>query len=339
MPFIEEILKYDSLSIVGLEKNVGKTECLNYILSRLPLDNINVAVTSIGIDGENKDQVTSTKKPEIFLREGMYFSTAESHYKERRLVSELVEITDERSSLGRILTAKVSVGGKALISGPSSGVSLRRWVAGVQKFGIDLSIIDGAISRLSSASPAISKAMVLSTGAAFSSNINTLVQKTKFVVEMIGLPKLDDVTREALCDIESGVWGVDFEDNIIDFKLTSALALSSLKSDITQGMRLIFTVGALTDKLLNMVSNSKNVKDVTLVVKDFTKIFVTEQCYRVFCARGGKIKVLQKSKLIAVCVNPTAPNGYVLDSDILCGKLQDALQLPVYDIVKNKYDI
>ena len=36
MPFIKEILKYDSLSIVGLEKNVGKTECLNYILSRLP---------------------------------------------------------------------------------------------------------------------------------------------------------------------------------------------------------------------------------------------------------------------------------------------------------------
>ena len=75
------------------------------------------------------------------------------------------------------------------------------------------------------------------------------------------------------------------------------------------------------------------------MVKDFTKIFVSEQAYRIFCARGGRIKVLQKSKLIAVCVNPTAPNGYVLDSDILCGKLQEALQLPVYDIVKNNYDI
>ena len=49
--------------------------------------------------------------------------------------------------------------------------------------------------------------------------------------------------------------------------------------------------------------------------------------------------VLQKSKLIAVCVNPTAPNGYVLDSDILCRKLEEALKLPVYDIVKNNYDI
>jgi hypothetical protein len=181
--------------------------------------------------------------------------------------------------------------------------------------------------------------MILSTGAAFSSNIQTLVQKTKFVVEMIGLPKLDDVTRDTLCDIESGVWGVDNDDNIIDFGLTSALAISSLKVDITKGMRIIYTVGALTDKLLNLIADSKNVKNVTLVVKDFTKIFVSEMAYRIFCNRGGKIMVLQKSKLIAVCVNPTAPNGYVLDSDILCGKLQEALKLPVYDIVKNKYDI
>ncbi len=339
MPFIDQILQYDSLSIVGLEKNVGKTECLNYILYRLPLDRMNIAVTSIGIDGENKDQVTSTKKPEIFLREGIYFSTAESHYRQRRLISELVEITNERSSLGRIVTGKVSVGGKVLISGPSSGLSLRRWVSGMSKFGIDLTIIDGAISRLSSASPAISKAMILSTGAALSSNINTLVQKTKFVVEMIGLDKLNDPSRDALCDIEKGVWGVDSDGNIVDFQLTSALALNNLKIDITQGMKIIYTVGALTDKLLNLVSDSKNIKDVTLVVKDFTKIFVSESAYRVFCSRGGKIEVLQKSKLIAVCVNPTAPNGYVLDSDILCGKLQEAIKLPVYDIVKNKYDI
>ena len=339
MPFINDILNYDSLSIVGMEKNVGKTECLNYFLRRLPLQEKSVAVTSIGIDGENKDQVTSTKKPEIYLREGMYLSTAEAHYRERRLVSELVEITNERSSLGRIVTAKVIVGGKALISGPSSGVSLRRWVESIKKYGIDLTIIDGAISRLSSASPAISKAMILSTGAALSSNINTLVQKTKFVVEMIGLDKLEDASRDTLCDIESGVWGVDNEGNLIDFKITSALAINTIKVDITKGMKIIYTVGALTDKLLNLIAESKNIKNVTLVVKDFTKIFVSETAYRTFCSRGGNIRVLQKSKLIAVCVNPTAPNGYVLDSDTLCRKLQEAIKLPVYDIVKNEYDI
>ena len=339
MPFIKEILKYDSLSIVGLEKNVGKTECLNYILSRLPLEEKSIAVTSIGIDGENKDQVTATKKPEIYLKEGMYFSTAEAHYKSRRLVSELVEITNERSSLGRIVTGKVIVGGKVLISGPSSGPSLKRWVKTTRGLGIGLTIIDGAISRLSSASPAISKAMVLSTGAAFSSNMNTLVQKTKFVVEMINLPETENVVIEAFDPIESGVWGMSYDGEVVDFGITSSLSIASLDRDITENMKYLFVAGALTDKFLTLVSNSKNIKRVTLVVRDFTKIFVNEMLYRNFVSRGGRIVVLQKSKLVAVCVNPTAPNGYVLDSEILCEKLQEAIQLPVYDIVKNRYDI
>lgn len=339
MPFINEILKYDSLSIVGLEKNVGKTECLNYILLRLPLEYKKIAVTSIGIDGENKDQVTATKKPEIFLREGMYFSTAEAHYRNRRLVSELMEITSERSSLGRIVTGKVKVGGKVLISGPSSGPSLKRWIKSTRELGVDITIIDGAISRLSSASPAISKAMVLSTGAAYSSNMNTLVQKTKFVVELINLPLAEDNIIEAFDPVENGVWGMDMEGNVIDFGLTSSLAVASLDKDITKGMRYIFAAGALTDRFLNLVANSGNIKNVTLLVRDFTKIFVNEMLYRNFVSRGGRILVLQKSKLVAVCVNPTAPNGYVLDSDILCEKLQDAIKLPVYDIVKNSYDI
>ena len=37
VPFINDILKHNSLSIVGLQKNTGKTECLKYVLERLPL--------------------------------------------------------------------------------------------------------------------------------------------------------------------------------------------------------------------------------------------------------------------------------------------------------------
>lgn len=42
-----------------------------------------------------------------------------------------------------------------------------------------------------------------------------------------------------------------------------------------------------------------------------------------------------KSKLIAVTVNPTSPNGIVLDSEKLCDKLSEAINLPVYDLKKN----
>ena len=54
--------------------------------------------------------------------------------------------------------------------------------------------------------------------------------------------------------------------------------------------------------------------------------------YNAFIKKGGTLKVLQKTKLIAVCVNPTSPEGYVLDSEVLRREMQQALQVPVYDV-------
>lgn len=98
--------------MVGMEKNCGKTECLNYILRNLPSDGPGVCVTSIGLDGERTDQVTGTAKPEIVLRSGMFFSTSETHYRSRRLVSEIVDVSGETTALGRLITARVALEGR-----------------------------------------------------------------------------------------------------------------------------------------------------------------------------------------------------------------------------------
>mgnify|MGYP003520451854 FL=1 len=188
---------------MGLEKNTGKTECFNYVMQRLPLDKIRVAVSSIGIDGETTDQVTKTAKPEIFLREGVYFGTSEKHYLTKLLTSELLEISDENTSLGNIVIGKALTPGKLLLSGPSSTNGLRRWMNEMRKYDIDLTIIDGALSRLSLASPAVSESMILATGAAYSANINTLVQKTAFVVQMINLELTSQENYDSFIDINS----------------------------------------------------------------------------------------------------------------------------------------
>ena len=44
--------------------------------------------------------------------------------------------------------------------------------------------------------------------------------------------------------------------------------------------------------------------------------------------------MLQRSKLIAVTLNPTSPQGFLLDSRNACDALSDALQTPVYDVMK-----
>ena len=335
LPFINEILRYDSLSIVGLEKNTGKTECLKYVLDRLPLQDKRIAVTSIGIDGETVDQVTRTQKPEIVLREGMYFGTSEMHYRQRRLVSELIDVSDESTSLGRVVTARALTSGKILLSGPSSASSLRRWMGQMRQAGIDLVIIDGALSRMSSASPAVSQSMILATGAAYSANMSTLVSKTAHIVDLVNLDLTNDANIKALLPLEQGVWFIDKQGNLGGLDAVTSLA-RDIRFEGMEDCRTLYVAGALVDGFLEKVRKNKALKQVELVVRDFTKVFVTPQQFRLFLKAGGRIHVLQKSKLIAVTVNPTSPSGYVLDSDSLCGRLSEAIGLPVYDLMKNK---
>lgn len=334
LPFIDDILRYDSLSIVGLEKNTGKTECLKYVLDRLPVQSKRIAVTSIGIDGETIDQVTRTQKPEIVLREGMYFGTSEMHYRQRRLVSELIDVSDENTSLGRVVTARALTGGKILLSGPSSASSLKRWMDEMHRSGIELVVIDGALSRMSSASPAVSQSMILATGAAYSANMNTLVSKTAHVVELVNLDLTSDENIKKLMPLEKGVWLIDKQG-----RLKGLDAVTSLSRDIHfEGMEdceTLYVAGALVDGFLEKVRKNKSLKQAELVVRDFTKVFVTPQQFRLFLKGGGRLHVLQRSKLLAVTVNPTSPSGYVLDSDTLCGRLSEAIGLPVYDLLKN----
>ena len=334
VPFIKDILGYDSLSIVGLEKNTGKTECLKYVLERLPIDTTRVAVTSIGIDGEAVDQVTRTQKPEIVLREGMYFATSETHYRQRKLVSELIDVSNETTSLGRVVTAKALTAGKIMLSGPSSGNSLRRWMAQTHDLGIDLTVIDGALSRLSSASPAVSQSMILATGAAFSANMNMLVQKTAYVVHLINLDKTNEQNLSLLMPIEKGIWSIDNEGQLKNLNTATSLS-QQIHLNGLENCSVLYVSGALVDGFLDKVRRDKNLRNVEIVVRDFTKIFVTPQVYRQFVNAGGRIRVLQKSKLIAVTVNPTSPSGYNLDSSALCERLEEAINLAVYDLLKN----
>ena len=316
MPFIGEILKHRSVSIVGLSKNAGKTECLNYIIRRLPTDYFNVAVTSIGIDGETTDQVTGTAKPEITVREGMFFATSEKHFRQKRPLSELYDVSEENTALGRVVTAKALQEGKVLLSGPSSASAMKRWMDSVQGFGIDLILVDGALSRLSTASPAVSEAMVLSTGAALSANVRDLVSKTAFLVELIRLPLYA---------------GPEPELRISSF--------SAPEASVLRKYRIAEVEGALTDRMLQIARQALDDDEFTLVVGDFTKIFCSQELYRAFVRRGGRLFVRMKSQLLAVCVNPVAPNGIVLDSDTLCRSLSEKIGLPVYDIVKNDYEV
>lgn len=344
MPFIDDILQFSSLSIIGMEKNTGKTECLNYIINRLQNTDhtfpIKVAITSIGIDGENVDQVTHTHKPEIFLHKGIFFITTEKHYRERALTAEIIDLSDRKTSLGRLVTAQAHSYGNVILSGPNTTKWLEKTLTQMENIGIHLTIIDGALSRKSSGSPIITQSLILTTGAAVSPHLPELVQKTKFVFKLINLPQYiteNQLLLQQLKDIEHGVYAIDPDHQLHDLKIPSAMLMHKFKDHLFDYGHVLYISGAITDNILNFLRIQKEIKKTTLIVRDFTRIFAKPENLNAFLNAGGSLQLLFKNRCIAICVNPTSPTGYTINSELLCQTLHQELQIPVYDIVKNDY--
>lgn len=330
--FIDDVLKFKSLSIVGMEKNTGKTETLNFIIQELQKRQKKGAVTSIGIDGENIDFVTHTHKPEIYLPENSIFVTSEKHYNERRLTSEILNVSQRKTALGRLITAQVKMSGKVILSGPSTVSWLHETIRNLSLYHPDIVIVDGALSRKSFGSPAVTDAMILTTGAAFSTHLPRLISETKFTCKLITLEQFETPHSEILMNFENGIYAIDDEGEIHDLQIPSSLLLQQYKDRLFKFGHTIFVSGVVTDKMLEILRMQKEISDTLLVVKDFTKIYASKEMVNAFLKRGGRIRVLLKTELIAVCINPLSPSGYIMNSSHLRELLAEELQMPVYDI-------
>jgi len=332
MPFIEEILKHKSLSIVGMEKNTGKTECLNYILGRIKGTDKKIAVTSAGVDGESIDAVKHSKKPEIELNEDTVFITSETHYYQKKLTSEILDVSTKKTALGRLITAKSLSSGKIIFSGPSDTLWLRSYIDKMQEYNVKTTIVDGALSRMSMASPAITECMILTTGAALSSTMPVVIKKTKFVYDLIKIPVYDQVLNEDIFQKKDGIWAIDPAGNLTKLCISSTFNLNERENEFLNYHNTFYFAGMVSNTMLNFLKSQKNISETTIIVQDFTRLFISPEALNDYKSKGGKIFVLFATKLLAVCINPFSPEGYHLNSHTLLSGLSSELNIPVYDI-------
>lgn len=324
-----------------MAKNVGKTVCLRALLDcyRAPEKARALAVTSIGMDGENTDSLFKTAKPELDFYPGMLVQTSEQHYFRRHLSADILDVSRETTACGRLVTAKVLTPGKLILSGYAYTGGLRQYIAQAHAFGAGTAVIDGALSRMSLASPFVSEAMILCTGAALSKNLNELVQKTRLQYSLMNLPVLG---REQgcsgwigrLCEIRSGVHGIGPDGEIRSLDIPSLLQVDKHLDKIEPYCRphcYLYVSGLLSDSFLKFLSSRRHRPD--LVVSDFTKLFVGMQAFEAFLRSGSRIWVLQQPEILGVCVNPFSPEGYMLDSLQLRERMGEALGREVYDIM------
>ena len=318
---IKTFEKHKVIAIVGLEKNTGKTETFNFLLKNLN-KRYTLGITSIGIDGEEKDQVTFTKKPNIFVEKNIIFATTEKYFKMKNFSAEILYVSDRRTSTGRIIIARARERGKIILAGPTTIDWLNEINNKLFNFGAKKILIDGALSRISSSS--ISDAVVLATGAAVSLDVEKIASKTIDLIYKINLPKYKLYNLNNI-NLEKGIY-------LKDLKLLGESTLNFEDFDKLKEVKEIIIIGALTDSFVKKLIDKNIILDI--IVKDFSKIFAKSSTLKLFKKLGGNIFVLNKPNLCLITINPTSPYGYQINEEVLIEKISKEIDIPVVNIRK-----
>lgn len=331
--------KYKIISIVGMSKNSGKTVALNHLLGEAYEEGLSIGITSIGRDGESIDIVTETEKPTIYVEEGTYIATATGMLGLGDCNIEIIKVTEYRTPMGEIIIGRVRDGGYVQIAGPQRLSEIKAVSDSMLDLGARFVIIDGALDRLSQAAPAISEATILSTGAVLSRDMNKVIEETIHVVNTLGLPVLEDInTRETARKlIENNQIGTIDENNkahIIPLK--TALGAGHIMGDsIKEDTRYLVVPGSLVKNTLeDLTKTTRRYKDIEIIIRDGTKVFISPRDWLSFKRKGIKIKVLDKINLVGITVNPYAPQGYYFEPTEFLSKMRTYIkQIPVMDLI------
>ena len=327
------------ISIIGLAKNVSKTTTLNYIIRNIG-ENYVLGLTSIGRDGEKYDVITDLPKPQIYVKKGTYVVTATQCFEDSKIKFEVIKNTGFNTPLGEVMILKAQGDGYIELAGPSINNQLKKINIELKNIGCDLILVDGAFDRRAYATPLISDATIISTGASVSRNMNEVIDLT---VHTINLLNLKQEMNEEVINLSEEIMkkskiGIINKSNSIKL-LNVATALDSVQ-DIIENLdddsKYIVINGAITDKLLDgLMKTTQKHKGLTFLVDDGTKLFLSKNTLKKFQKMGGIIKVLKSINILAVTINPTSPDGYEFDKDVFLKSLTEVLTIPVYNLGVN----
>ncbi|MFX1427758.1 MAG: hypothetical protein ACFFBE_14995, partial [Promethearchaeota archaeon] len=204
----------------------------------------------------------------------------------------------------------------------------------------DLILIDGAFDRMSYATPQISDATIVSTGASVSRSMKEVIDSTIHTIKMLGLDEeKDEEILKLSNDIikKSKVGIITKSHSIINLDINTALdSAQDIIKNLDEDAKYIVINGAVTDKLLeDLMKYTQKYKGITFLVEDGTKMFLSKNIVKKFQKNGGILKVLNPINIIAVTINPTSPNGYEFDKDKFLRSLTEELDIPVYNLGVN----
>ena len=348
-----------SLSLIGLGKNVGKTTALNALVEEATRAGVRLGLTSIGRDGELLDAISSFPKPPIGIPRGTLVATAACEgpppprgggggpervlalgppegghgwgggHEEHAGAFEILERTGERTALGPVVLARALRDVQWELSGPATGRGLLHIRESLFRLGAELVILDGAFDRRSSATPSLTQAAILVSGAALDPDRVKVLEHTRHMLNLFRLPAAQLTPAETAVLERRSLARVDPE-GVRSLEPLSILGDPTQVAAATRGGSRLLVGRSLTSSLLEALAP----EGLEVVVRDATHALVSAEALRRFSVRGGKVAVGREIRLPFVVCNPYSPYGWRFDADSFLQEMAAvANPLPVVDLV------
>lgn len=333
-----------SLAIIGLSKNAGKTTCLNHIISAWqeagqtrPL-----ALTSIGRDGESEDILSGYEKPRIYVPTGTLIASAQAALQNSDALLEILELSNIRTALGEVIVCRALSDGYMELAGPSVTDEISSIERLMRQHEPEcLFILDGALSRRSQAGSGMSEAVFLCVSAETSTDPEVLADMTNFALDMLQTPALPENIANLFAQAtrtNPGKRTIMLSGKVpnLDISTLDTPASVGYGKDIANALKpdtlFLYLQGAMTDQVLEELLSETNFANLTLVVEDGTRLFIKPNSYLKLRERRVDLAVLTPIDVRLVCLNPTRVDGQCLDSQPYLDEMRKKLPVPVVDL-------
>lgn len=318
-----------TVAVMGMTKNTGKTVALNHLLAQAQAAHVAVGLSSIGRDGEERDQVFSIPKPPVMVTPGCLVATARDTLLRAKVRTRFLGGTGIESPMGEIVLVKALDAGEMEVAGASRSHDQHRVIALLRQCGAELVLLDGALGRSHHASPAIADGVVLATGAAIGGGVQDVLRKTRDRLAILGIPAAEPALAaqvQAAFDCAGvGVWGRDGAPLFLQpiATLNAAPVLLGLEA---ADVGTVAVSGAVAQRLWQaLVTLLQRHPGLTLVVGDGTKLFIDALDLAAFERQGGRVCALRAIRMAGITLNPFSPFGGSFDAHDFLAQARTAL--------------
>ncbi len=302
-----------TVAVMGMTKNTGKTVALNHLLAQAAAAQVAVGVTSIGRDGEERDQVFFVPKPPVIVWPGTLVATACDTLQRAKVRFKRIDVTGIDTPMGEIALVKVLEHGEMEIAGASRGSDQRQVIRRLQQCGAALVLLDGALGRSQHASPAIADGVILATGAAIGGGIADVIRKTGERLAILGVEETDESTRVRCASVFArggvGLWNRR-GDLLLHAEIATLNAGATLLQHPDADVATIALSGAVGRALWQaLCSMAQRHAGLNVVVADGTKLFVTSADLATLRKLGATLHAYRGIAMAGITLNPFSPMG------------------------------